>query len=185
VIKRFFDFSFAVLLLIVFSVPLFIIWIIACFDTKSNGIFMQVRIGRFREEFYLYKIKTMLDKDRKFTRYGKYLRKFKFDEIPQLFNVLRGDMSFVGPRPDVKGYADKLEGESALILNLRPGITCAASLKYFDEEDQLKKEEDPLLYNNKVIYPDKVKINLNYYYNNNFWLDIKIIIKTVLRIIRL
>jgi lipopolysaccharide/colanic/teichoic acid biosynthesis glycosyltransferase len=88
-------------------------------------------------------------------------------------------MSFVGPRPDVPGYADKLQGENRNILKLRPGITSAASLKYANEELLLSKVDDPVNYNNNIIYPDKVKLNLNYYYNHNIWIDIKLIFATI------
>ena len=105
----------------------------------------------------------------------------KLDEIVELINVLKGDMSFVGPRPDVEGYADKLEGEDRKILELRPGITGPASLKYINEEEILAKVDNPQQYNDEVIFPDKVKINLDYYYNRSFWGDIKIILKTIFR----
>jgi lipopolysaccharide/colanic/teichoic acid biosynthesis glycosyltransferase len=120
--------------------------------------------------------------DLRITKFGAFLRKYKIDELPELFNVLRGDMSIVGPRPDVSGYADKLEGEDVLILELRPGITGPASLKYANEEDTLALQEDPVKYNDDVIYPDKVKLNLDYYHNNNLWIDIKIIFATIFRI---
>jgi len=103
------------------------------------------------------------------------------DELPELWNVLIGDMSFVGPRPDVPGYADKLKGENRKVLELRPGITCEASLKYANEETLLAKQKDPVKYNDEVIFPDKVKMNLTYYYNHNILKDIKIILKTIFR----
>ena len=108
------------------------------------------------------------------------MRKYKLDELPELWNVLIGDMSFVGPRPDVPGYADKLIGEDRKILQLKPGITGPASLKYRNEEELLARQEDPVKYNDEVIFPDKVRINLNYLNHWNFWLDIKIIVYTVL-----
>lgn len=113
------------------------------------------------------------------TPFGAKLRKYKLDELPELWNVFIGDMSFVGPRPDVPGYADKLEGEDRLILKLRPGITGPASLKYRNEEEILAKVDDPQKYNDEVIYPDKVKINLDYYYNNSLIGDVKLIIQTI------
>jgi lipopolysaccharide/colanic/teichoic acid biosynthesis glycosyltransferase len=115
------------------------------------------------------------------TPLGAILRKYKLDELPELWNVLIGDMSFVGPRPDVPGYADKLEGEDRLILKLRPGITGPASLKYANEEDILAQVKDPIKYNDEVIFPDKVKINLDYYYHHTFIGDIKLIFQTVFR----
>ena len=116
---------------------------------------------------------------RRITPLGERLRKYKLDELPELWDVMIGNMSFVGPRPDVPGYADKLQGEDRLILNLRPGITGPASLKYKNEEEILAKVEDPQIYNDEVIYPDKVKINLEYYYHHSLVGDIKLIIQTV------
>jgi lipopolysaccharide/colanic/teichoic acid biosynthesis glycosyltransferase len=113
------------------------------------------------------------------TRVGRCLRRFKIDELPQLFNVLIGDMSFVGPRPDVSGYADFLNGHDRLILELRPGITGPASIKYKNEEEILMGQEDPVDYNNNVIWPDKVAINLKYYHERTLKGDIKLILETI------
>ena len=107
------------------------------------------------------------------------LRKYKLDELPELWNVLKGDMSFVGPRPDMPEYIERLKGEEKKILNLRPGITGPASLKYANEEELLASVEDPVKYNDEVIWPDKVRINLDYYYNRSFWGDIRIILQTI------
>ena len=117
--------------------------------------------------------------DNRILPFGKWLRKTKLDEIVELVNVLKGEMSFVGPRPDVEGYADKLEGEDRKVLELRPGITGPASLKYINEEEILAKVDNPQQYNDEIIFPDKVRINLDYYYNRTFWGDIRIILKTV------
>ena len=114
------------------------------------------------------------------TPLGAKLRKYKLDELPELWNVLIGDMSFVGPRPDVPGYADKLEGEARAILKLKPGITGPASLKYRNEEEILAQQPDPIKYNDEVIYPDKVRINLEYLRHWSFWLDIKVIVHTII-----
>ncbi|MEG2243236.1 MAG: sugar transferase, partial [Muribaculaceae bacterium] len=119
--------------------------------------------------------------ENRITPLGAKLRKYKIDELPELWNVLIGDMSFVGPRPDVPGYADKLQKEDRLVLKLRPGITGPASIKYANEEEILAYVENPQKYNDKVIFPDKVKINLNYYYNHTFGGDIKIIFETIFR----
>ena len=119
--------------------------------------------------------------DPRVTRIGSLLRKYKLDELPELFNVLSGDMSLVGPRPDVPGYADKLVGQERDILKLRPGITGPASLKYANEEEILAMQENKQAYNDKIIYPDKVKINLDYYQNQSIGLDIKIIFATIFR----
>ena len=113
------------------------------------------------------------------TPLGAKLRKWKLDELPELWNVLKGEMSFVGPRPDVPGYADRLHGEDRVILELRPGITGPASLKYRDEEVILAGVENPQAYNDEVLYPDKVCINREYYHNRTFWGDVLIILMTV------
>ena len=153
------------------------------------AIFTQQRIGRDGKPFIMYKFRSMtvghggssvsVAGESRITPLGAKLRKYKLDELPELWNVLIGDMSFVGPRPDVPGYADKLQGEDRLILNLRPGITGPASLKYKNEEEILAQVEDPQKYNDEVIYPDKVKINLEYYYHHSLMGDIKLIIQTV------
>jgi lipopolysaccharide/colanic/teichoic acid biosynthesis glycosyltransferase len=115
------------------------------------------------------------------TRSGKIFRKYKLDELPQLFNVLAGDMSLVGPRPDVPGYADRLEGEDRIVLLLRPGITGPASIKYRNEESLLAAVEDPASYNDKVIWPDKVRINKEYFASYSLLLDVRYIFQTIFR----
>ena len=114
------------------------------------------------------------------TPLGATLRKYKLDELPELWNVLIGDMSFVGPRPDVPGYADKLQGEDRIILTLRPGITGPATLKYRNEEELLATVDNPQQYNDEVIYPDKVRINRQYAEHISLVTDIKIILATLL-----
>lgn len=115
------------------------------------------------------------------TPLGEKIRKFKLDELPELWNILKGDMSFVGPRPDMPEYADRLKGEERKILELRPGLTGPATLKYADEEELLATVPDPRNYNDEVIWPDKVRINLEYYYNRSFFGDLVIIFKTIFR----
>lgn len=154
-------------------------------------IFKQQRVGRHGKLFTMYKFRSMtvshsgssvsVAGESRITPLGAVLRKYKLDELPELWNVLRGDMSFVGPRPDVPGYADKLQGDDRLILELRPGITGPASLKYANEEEILAKVADPVAYNDNVIFPDKVKINLDYYRNHTFCGDIRLIFQTVFR----
>ena len=188
-IKTIFDFTFSFLaLLLVWWIILFA-WIIASIETKSNGFFIQKRVGKNGKLFNIYKIKTMKkvdgidttitsSDDVRITKSGKFFRKTKIDELPQLWNILIGDMSFVGPRPDVEGYADKLEGNSRLLLSIRPGITGPASLKYKNEEEILSKQNNPKEYNDKVIWPDKVKINIDYINNWSLKKDIYYILKT-------
>lgn len=147
------------------------------------------RVGKDGKLFTMYKFRSMSQHhsgssvsvagENRITPLGAKLRKYKIDELPELWNVLIGNMSFVGPRPDVPGYADKLEGEDREILKLRPGITGPASLKYRNEEDLLAKQANPQEYNDFVIYPDKVRINLFYLKHYSFMMDIKIIIATV------
>lgn len=154
-------------------------------------IFTQHRVGRDGRLFTMYKFRSMtvshsgssvsVAGESRITPLGAKLRKYKLDELPELWNVLKGDMSFVGPRPDVPGYADRLQGEDRLILKLRPGITGPASLKYANEEEILAQVSDPVKYNDEVIFPDKVRINLNYYYNHTFLGDIRLIFQTIFR----
>ena len=169
---------------------IFIAWVIATFETKSNGFFIQKRVGRNGKIFNVIKIKSMKkvdgvnttitsSNDVRITKSGKFFRDTKIDELPQLINVLIGDMSFVGPRPDVPGYADKLEGEDRIVLSIRPGITGPASLKYKNEEEILASQNDPKWYNDKIIWPDKVRINKEYIKNWSLKTDIEYIIKTV------
>ena len=190
--KRLFDLTASLIGLIVLF-PIFIV-VSVLVKTTSEGpvFFMQPRIGRCGRVFKMIKFRSMkvtqssdstisVKGDLRITKIGAFLRKYKIDELPELFNVLKGEMSIVGPRPDVSGYADKLAGEDVLILELRPGITGPASLKYANEEEILELQEDPVKYNDEIIYPDKVKLNLDYYHNNNLWVDIKIIFATIFR----
>lgn len=190
--KRIFDliFSFIGLLILL---PIFVTIAILIKIKMPDGpiFFTQERVGQYGKMFKIYKFRTMtvshngssisIKGENRITSLGAKLRKFKLDEIPELFNILKGEMSFVGPRPDVPGYADLLSGEDKKILGLKPGITGPASLKYANEEEILAKVYDPVKYNNEIIFPDKVKINLDYYYNHNIFLDIKLILKTVFR----
>ena len=153
-------------------------------------IFKQRRVGQHGQLFTMYKFRSMtvghsgssvsVKGESRITPLGAKLRKYKLDELPELWNVLIGDMSLVGPRPDVPGYADKLEGENRRMLLLKPGITGPASLKYRNEEEILAEQENPQKYNDAVLFPDKVQINIEYLDNWSFWNDMKIIIYTVL-----
>jgi lipopolysaccharide/colanic/teichoic acid biosynthesis glycosyltransferase len=148
--------------------------LITAIDTKSNGFFLQERIGQYGKKFTIYKLRTLHSKTHQLSSWGKFLRNSKIDELPQLLNIIKGDMTFVGPRPDVPGYADLLEGGDREILQLKPGITGLASLKYRNEEVLLASMLNPQEYNDTVIWPDKVRINRLYLKNKSFWLDIKI-----------
>jgi lipopolysaccharide/colanic/teichoic acid biosynthesis glycosyltransferase len=190
--KRLFDLTASLIGLIVLF-PLFIVVsVLVKISSEGPVFFVQKRIGKNGKVFQIIKFRSMaviqssdstisVKGDLRITKFGIFLRKYKIDELPELWNVLKGEMSIVGPRPDVSGYTDKLEGEDVLILELRPGITGPASLKYANEEEILALQEDPVRYNDEVIYPDKVKLNLDYYYNNNLWIDIKIIFATIFR----
>ncbi len=158
----------------------------------GNGpvFFRQIRIGQHAKPFSILKFRSMtlnhggnsisVKGESRITPLGAILRKYKLDEIPELWNVLKGDMSFVGPRPDVKGYADQLKGEDRMLLSVRPGLTGAASLKYSKEEDILALQDDPIGFNDIVLYPDKVRIEINYIRHWSFRLDIKIIFYTLI-----
>jgi lipopolysaccharide/colanic/teichoic acid biosynthesis glycosyltransferase len=178
-LKRIFDLFFSIVWLLLASWLLVFFWIIASLDTKSNGLFVQERIGQWGRIFKIYKLKTICPQTNHITRIGLFLRQTKIDELPQLWNVLKGEMSLVGPRPDVAGYYDVLEGESRKVLELKPGITSEASIKYQNEETLLEQQENPLDYNDTIIFPDKVRMNLEYYYNRSFFGDIGIIVRTV------
>lgn len=153
------------------------------------AFFVQKRVGKDGRLFDCLKFRTMTVKhsgstisvagESRITPLGTVLRKYKLDELPELWNVLIGDMSFVGPRPDVPGYADMLTGEEKRILELRPGITGPASLKYRIEEELLAQVENPQEYNDTVIYPDKVRLNLYYLNHYSFIKDIQMILCTI------
>lgn len=153
-------------------------------------IFKQKRVGQYGRLFTMYKFRSMtvshsgssvsVKGESRITPLGVKLRKYKLDELPELWNVLIGDMSFVGPRPDVPGYADKLEGDDRRMLLLKPGITGPASLKYRNEEELLAEQENPQKYNDEVLFPDKVRINIDYMDHWSLGKDVKIIVYTVL-----
>lgn len=176
-LKRLFDLFFSGFALLCIGWLILLCWLLATLDTKTNGFFLQKRVGQQGKLFTIVKLRTM--KDGKVTPIGAFFRKTKIDELPQFLNVLIGDMSVVGPRPDIVGYYDLLEGEERNILKLKPGLTSAASLKYFDEEYLLTQQENPLEYNDTVIFPDKVKMNLDYYYHRSFFGDLKIVMATI------
>ncbi|VFB02940.1 MULTISPECIES: sugar transferase [Chryseobacterium] len=182
--KAMMDFGLSLTSIIVL-LPLFLLLIIiSSFDTGFPGIFTQKRVGRYGKTFVIYKLRTYHAKTSKKSSVGKWMRKTKLDELPQLFNILKGDMSFVGPRPDITGYYDALEGENQLILNLKPGLTSEAGIKFRDEEEILKQQKNPLEYNDTVLFPEKVKMNLDYYYQLSFKKDAQILLKTFFLILK-
>ena len=191
-LKRTFDIVLSIFAIFLLFPFFLVVSFLIVIDSGFPIFFLQKRIGRSAKEFNIIKFRTMktnnenititVSNDSRITRIGKYLRKTKIDELPEILNVLFGQMSFVGPRPDVKGYADKLKGANRKILALRPGITGPASLKYYNEEYILSQKSNPKKYNDEVIFPDKVKINMDYFHNRSFFLDLKIIFATIFRI---
>lgn len=143
-------------------------------------LFTQTRIGKYGRPFTIYKFRTIPKGASLPNTWGRFLRKTKFDELPQIINIIKGEMSWVGPRPDIPGYADQLIGEDRIILTVKPGITGLASLKYRNEEALLKQQPNPLQYNDEIIWPDKVRINKWYVENKSFWLDCIIVFHTIL-----
>ena len=191
-IKRSFDIIVAFMGLIVFLIPfLTIAFLIKC-SSRGPVFFKQKRIGKDAKIFEVVKFRTMRvgahreiqgtitsKTDPRITPVGHFLRNYKLDEFPQLWNVLIGKMSFVGPRPDVPGYADTLTGDAKRILELHPGITGIASLYFINEESLLASVKEPKKFNDAIIWPKKIKLNLEYYENWSFWKDIGYILITV------
>jgi lipopolysaccharide/colanic/teichoic acid biosynthesis glycosyltransferase len=189
--KRIFDVMVTIVMLVV-AIPVMLVVAVMIAVAMPDGaiLFRQERIGQYGKTFRIVKFRTMRANsdgssvtvmgDGRVTRLGRFLRRYKLDELPELWNVLKGDMSLVGPRPDVPGYADKLEGEERLILQLKPGLTGTATLKYRNEEELLAKQDDPIRYNDEVIWRDKVRINLQYYYNHSLMGDVRILFDTIL-----
>lgn len=186
-IKRFFDIIVSIFGLLLFIIPIVILMIIARFQTGLSGLFIQKRVGINGNCFKMFKIRTLKENKNHTleeltshtTLFGKFLRRSKMDELPQLFNVLKGDMSLVGPRPDLPGYADMLTGNDRIILSVRPGITGPATIKYENEEEILLNQTNQQFYNDAVIWPDKIKINKDYVENWSFFKDLKYIYQTI------
>jgi len=188
--KRLFDFLFSVLVLLIITPFLVFISILIKFGSKGPVFFRQVRVGKGGKEFKIFKFRTMvLDADKKglltiggrdprVTAIGYYLRKFKIDELPQFFNVLFGDMSIVGPRPEVKKFVDMYTQEQRKVLSVRPGITDYASILYKDENDVLASYPNPEKAYIEIVMPHKLGINLDYIANQSLWMDLKIIALT-------
>ena len=204
IVKFVFDRVVALLGLIVLALPLAVVAVLVKRSNPAEPVlFSQVRVGCHGKLFKIHKFRTMTNEKEvtniaypnraRITPLGAKLRRHKIDELPELWDVLIGNMSFVGPRPDVPGYADKLEGNDRVVLEMRPGITGPATLKYSNEEKQIEeyvkqakshgdqRSEDAIAvwYNDEVIYPDKVRINCDYYWNYSFFKDVKIIFNTI------
>jgi lipopolysaccharide/colanic/teichoic acid biosynthesis glycosyltransferase len=166
-------------ILLIGLVFLLLVIAITAIDTQSNGFFTQERIGQHGKSFLIYKLRTLHSKTNECSFWGRILRKTKLDELPQILNILKGEMTFVGPRPDVPGYADELVGADRIILNLKPGITGLASLKYRNEEHILSQQTHAQHYNDEVIWPDKVRINKWYAQNRTLIMDLQILFYTL------
>lgn len=178
--KRLFDLLFSFVGLLILSPIILIMALVTALDTGSSGFFLQDRVGQHGKLFRIIKLRTISAKTSAISKYGKFLRRSKIDELPQLYNVLIGEMSFVGPRPDVPGYADVLKGKDRAFLKLKPGLTGLASLKYRNEEALLALERNPLQYNDTVIWPDKVRLNNWYEEHRSFGMDLLILCYTFL-----
>lgn len=192
--KRVFDIILSLGGIVILS-PFFILFsLLIKIDSKGNPFFKQLRVGKGGRDFHLFKFRTMqIDsekrgqltvggRDPRITKVGYYLRKFKIDELPQLFNVLLGNMSLVGPRPEVRKYVELYNDEQKMVLNMKPGITDYASIKYFNENEILGKSTQPEQDYINIIMPEKLKLNLEYVRKSNFLTDITIIFKTLLKI---
>ncbi|MEQ8199024.1 MAG: sugar transferase [Clostridiaceae bacterium] len=189
--KRIFDFVLSLAGLIILSPFFIIISILIRKDGKGSIFFKQKRVGKNSKEFLIYKFRTMvpdaerlgtqitIGKDNRITRVGAFLIKYKLDELPQLINVLVGEMSLVGPRPEVPRYVNMYSEEQRKVLLVRPGITDLASIRYKDENDLLGSVEDPEQFYINTIMPDKLKLNLEYIEKSNIFLDLFIILKTI------
>lgn len=194
-IKRAFDILFSISGLIILSPVLIIISAVIKSDSKGPVIYRQSRVGKDNRDFMLFKFRTMrMDsdkqglltvggKDPRITKAGYILRKYKLDELPQLLNVLAGDMSFVGPRPEVRKYVELYSAIQKKVLEVKPGITDIASIRYRNESDLLKEAIDPEEFYIKQIIPDKIKLNLEYINDNSLFKDIKVILNTFKAII--
>ena len=180
IIKRIFDLTISLVLFLLLIIPLLLLTGIATMSTKQRGIFTQQRIGRYGNRFSIYKIRSLKGSEhldilvikKSETGFGRWIRETNLDELPQLINVILGNMSLVGPRPDVPGYADSLQGEDRIILSVKPGITGPATIKYRNEDKLLMQQVNPKKYNDEVIWPDKVAINKKYIKNWSLQKDI-------------
>ncbi len=191
---RFFDIIFSLLGIIILSPFFIIIYVWIRLESPGDGFYVQQRIGRFGQPFGLYKFRSMrvgadkngeltIGNDNRITRIGGFLRKYKIDELPQLFNVLKGEMSLVGPRPEVERYVKLYSDVQRQVLNVRPGITDYASIQYADENTILGQAEDPEREYIEHIMPDKIRINMQYINNHTLKEYFKIILLTIQKVL--
>jgi lipopolysaccharide/colanic/teichoic acid biosynthesis glycosyltransferase len=193
--KRGFDIIFSIIGLLIVAPLLLIIAIIIKLDSKGPVLFIQGRVGKNNQDFLIYKFRTMRllseseglltlgNKDNRVTKIGYFLRRYKIDEFPQLINILKGDMSFVGPRPELRYYVNFYTPDDLKIFVVRPGITGLASLKYRNEVELLKAAPNPEEYYINTIIPDKLKYNKAYIKNRSFFFDLKLIFITIIKVI--
>ncbi len=194
-VKRLFDIFFSITGIICSSPVLLAIWVLIKLESKGPAIFKQTRVGLNNTDFVMYKFRSMYlqaeksgqltvgMRDPRITRVGYFLRRFKLDEIPQLFNVLNGSMSFVGPRPEVRKYVNHYNAEQLRVLSVKPGITDYASLKYYKENELLGKSADPEKEYVEIIMPEKLALNIQYINNNSLIGDMFIMLQTLAKII--
>lgn len=194
-LKRSFDFLLSVVGLLLLSPFFLMLALLILLDSKGGIFYRQQRVGKNNRDFYIYKFRTMHlgaekkglltvgAKDSRITRVGYFLRKYKLDELPQLLNVLKGDMSFVGPRPEVRRYVNLYTTQQMQVLSVRPGITDYASIAYSNESELLKQAADPEKFYIETIFPAKLELNLKYIAEKNFWKDIQLIFLTVKKIL--
>lgn len=194
--KRLFDIVASACGLILLSPLFFIVSVWIKLDSIGPVFYRQVRVGRYNKDFKIFKFRTMrvgADKgslvtiggrDPRVTRIGYYLRKFKIDELPQLINVFIGDMSLVGPRPEVRHYVNYWTSEQLHVLDVRPGITDPASIKFRNENELMESAEDPESFYINVIMQEKLKLYLEYVHNASFWYDIELIFKTIYTVVK-
>ncbi len=188
-VKRLFDLLFVLMALPVLLPVMLITALAIKLNMPGPVLFKQQRIGRYARPFVIYKFRTMrinnskisvtLSTDNRITPLGQFLRRTKIDELPQLFNILKGDMSIVGPRPDVPGYYDTLKGNDQIIWQLRPGLTGLDSINYPNEQRILDRKEDPEVFYDTVLWPDKVRLNRWYAEHRSFWMDLGIVLNTL------
>ena len=195
-VKRIFDFTVSLIGIVIISPILLVISILIKLDSKGPILFKQIRVGKNGKPFKIFKFRTMVvdaekkgmqitvGRDSRITKSGHVLRKTKLDELPQLFNVLTGEMSFVGPRPEVPRYVEMYDENQKSILKVRPGITDLASIEYRNENDLLAKSLDPEATYINEIMPKKIELNIEYLKNMSVLYDIKLIIRTVLVVIK-
>ena len=189
--KRLFDIVASCIWLVVLSPLLLAVAIWIKLDSKGPVFYRQVRVGRYNKDFRIFKFRSMRmgsdkgslvtigGRDPRVTRSGYFIRKYKLDELPQLLNVLLGDMSLVGPRPEVRHYVNYWTAEQMHVLDVRPGLTDPASIKFRNENDLLGAVEDPEAYYINVIMQEKIKLYLQYVENASFWYDLKLLFKTL------